>query len=109
MTVFRKFAAAVLAVAVIAASSLATSSDAQAKGKHRAPKFGNPMAAMMGGGNPMAMMSQLAKNPMMLAIAMTMIQKMASGGGGAMGGFGPPPMGGSPMFGAPPGGSPFGQ
>jgi hypothetical protein len=111
MTPLKKLSAAALTVTVLATSSLATSSDAFAKSKHRAPKFGgNPMMAMMmgggGGGNPMAM---LAKNPAMLMMAITMISKMAGGGspmgGSPFGGFGPP----AAMFGAPPMGSPFGQ
>jgi hypothetical protein len=112
MTTFRKLSAAALTITVLATSTLATSGDALAKGKHRAPKFGgNPMAMMMGGGgggNPMAM---LAKNPMMMMMAMMMMSKMA-GGGGPMGGGSPmgggfpsSPMGPMAMF----GGSPFGQ
>ena len=51
MTPLKKLSAAALTVTVLATSSLATSSDAFAKSKHRAPKFGgNPMMAMMMGG-----------------------------------------------------------
>ena len=95
MITLKQLSAAALAVTVLATASLASSGDALAKGKHRAPKFGGPMAMMMGGGgNPMAVM---AKNPMMMMMAMRMMSKMA-GGGSPMGGIGMPPMG-----------SPFGQ
>jgi hypothetical protein len=103
MTVLRKLSATALTLTLLFAATLGTSADALAKGKHRTPRFGNPMAMMMGGGgNPMAMM---AKNPMMMMMAMMMMSKMA-GGGSPMGGFGASPMA---MFGAPPMGSPFGQ
>ncbi len=51
MTTLRKLSAAALTVTILAASSLATSGDALAKGKQRAPKFGGPMA--MFGAPPM--------------------------------------------------------